>query len=106
MLNNCSFEERTKMKALVLNENTFQVETIPQPTITENQVLIQLKYAALNHRDQWIREGQYAKIQLPAILGSDGCGEVIAVANDNDKKWIGKSVIINQNSNWVDNNGL
>jgi zinc-binding alcohol dehydrogenase/oxidoreductase len=106
MLNNCSFEERTKMKALVLNENTFQVETIPQPTITENQVLIQLKYAALNHRDQWIREGQYAKIQLPAILGSDGCGEVIAVANDNDKKWIGKSVIINPNINWGDNNGF
>jgi NADPH:quinone reductase-like Zn-dependent oxidoreductase len=32
--------------------------------------------AALNHRDQYIREGLYSKIALPAILGSDAVGHV------------------------------
>lgn len=88
------------MQALVLNQNSFQLEEVTTPTVGEHQALVKIHYAALNHRDQWIREGQYAKIQLPAILGSDGCGEVIVVFNEEDKHWIGKEVIINPNINW------
>lgn len=88
------------MKALVLQQHSFQIEEVATPTLTEQQVLVKIRYAALNHRDQWIREGQYAKIQLPAILGSDGCGEVVEVFNDENKKWLGKEVIINPNINW------
>ena len=88
------------MQALVLKKDTFQIEEVNKPTLQENQALIKIHYAALNHRDQWIREGQYAKIELPAILGSDGCGEVVEVFNDEDKNWIGKTVIINPNINW------
>lgn len=88
------------MQALVLNTNSFQLEEVTIPTLAEHQALVKVHYAALNHRDQWIREGQYAKIQLPAILGSDGCGEVTEVFNEEDKKWIGKDVIINPNINW------
>ncbi|MCB0507938.1 MAG: zinc-binding dehydrogenase [Bacteroidetes bacterium] len=91
------------MKALVLNKVTFQIEEIAQPSITENQALVKIHFAALNHRDQWIREGQYAKIQLPAVLGSDACGEVMAVGNEADKHWIGKTVVINPNINWGNN---
>ncbi|HUM50916.1 MAG TPA: zinc-binding dehydrogenase [Chitinophagales bacterium] len=91
------------MQALVLNQNSFQLEVVDNPTLTENQALVKIKYAALNHRDQWIREGQYAKIQLPAILGSDGCGEVVEVFNEADKHWIGKEVILNPNINWGTN---
>ncbi len=91
------------MQALVLNQNSFQLEEVTTPTVGEHQALIKIHYAALNHRDQWIREGQYAKIQLPAILGSDGCGEVIVVFNEEDKHWIGKDVIINPNINWGTN---
>lgn len=92
------------MKALVLNQQSFQLEEVEKPTLSNNQALVKIHYAALNHRDQWIREGQYAKIQLPAILGSDGCGEVVEVHNDEKKDWIGKTVIINPNINWGNNN--
>ena len=93
------------MKALVLNQHSFQLEEVEKPILSENLALVKIQFAALNHRDQWIREGQYAKIQLPAILGSDGCGEVVEVFNEADKHWIGKEVILNPNINWGTNNG-
>lgn len=88
------------MKALVLKENSFGVEEITQPVLNSGQALVKMNYAALNHRDQWIRVGQYAKIQLPAVLGSDGCGVVEKVYDDKDASWIGKPVIINPNIGW------
>ncbi|MFN8266741.1 MAG: zinc-binding dehydrogenase [Chitinophagales bacterium] len=91
------------MKALVLREDSFQLETIEKPTLQPQQALIKIFYAALNHRDQWIREGQYAKIQLPAVLGSDGCGEVVEVADTENNKWLGKTVLINPNIDWGNN---
>lgn len=91
------------MRALVLRENSFQTEDIPTLVLQPNQALIKLRYAALNHRDQWIREGQYAKIQLPAVLGSDGCGEVAEVADASHQEWVGKTVILNPNINWGSN---
>ena len=92
------------MKTLVLTQTTFQLEEIEKPVLTNNQALIKILFASLNHRDEWIRQGQYAKIQLPAVLGSDGCGEVVEVFNDEDKNWIGKEVIINPNINWGTDN--
>jgi NADPH:quinone reductase-like Zn-dependent oxidoreductase len=92
------------MQALVLNTNSFQLEEVAKPTLSTNQALVKIQYAALNHRDQWIREGQYAKIQLPAILGSDGCGEVVEVFNDENNHWLGKEVIMNPNINWGNDN--
>lgn len=88
------------MKALVLREQSFQIEDVADPVPGEHQALVKISYAALNHRDQWIRDGQYAKIQLPAILGSDGCGVVEKTWSDADKGWVGKEVIINPNINW------
>ena len=91
------------MQALVLREKSFKLENVEKPTLKPLQALIKINYAALNHRDQWIREGQYAKIQLPAILGSDGCGEVVEVADKENENWLGKTVIINPNINWGSN---
>jgi NADPH:quinone reductase-like Zn-dependent oxidoreductase len=88
------------MKALVLRQDSFKVEDIDRPSIQKGQALVRIRYAALNHRDQWIRIGQYAKIQLPAILGSDGCGIVEEVAAKEDRHWIGKEVVINPNIHW------
>lgn len=92
------------MKALVLTQATFQIEEIEKPVLANNQVLVKIHFASLNHRDEWIRQGQYAKIQLPAVLGSDGCGEVVEVFNDENKHWIGKEVIINPNIDWGTDN--
>jgi zinc-binding alcohol dehydrogenase/oxidoreductase len=92
------------MKALVLKQDHFGIEDIPIPDLHAGQALVKLQFASLNHRDQWIRIGQYAKIQLPAILGSDGCGVVEKSGDGVDRSWIGKTVILNPNINWGPNN--
>ncbi len=88
------------MRALVLKQDSFRIEEIDRPSMGPSQCLVKVHYAALNHRDQWIREGQYAKIQLPAVLGSDGVGIVEEVGNKAEEKWLGKAVIINPNIDW------
>jgi zinc-binding alcohol dehydrogenase/oxidoreductase len=53
----------------------YREESQPAPeAIPDGHALIHLHYAALNHRDLWIRKGQYAKIKAPCVLGSDGAG--------------------------------
>jgi NADPH:quinone reductase-like Zn-dependent oxidoreductase len=88
------------MKAWVLREKTLNIEEVERPTVGHGEVLIKLKYAALNHRDEWIRKGQYAKIQYPSILGSDGMGEVTEIGEGVDGNWRQKDIIINPNINW------
>ena len=45
------------MKALVLKEQSFQLEEVENPILQKDQALVKVHFAALNHRDQWIREG-------------------------------------------------
>lgn len=65
------------MKALVLNalHTPIEVQQVADPVPGPGEVVVRLRAAALNRRDWWITQGQYAKIRLPAILGSDGSGE-------------------------------
>lgn len=92
------------MKALVLTSSG-KIEIIDRekPKIDQSQVLVKLKAAALNKRDQFIREGKYPNIQMNAVLGSDGVGEVVEAGDKAFKKWIGKTVVINPNIGWGDN---
>lgn len=90
------------MKAVVLRENSLQVEEWPKPELAAGEALVKIHYAALNHRDQWIRVGQYAKIKLPCVPGSDGMGVVEAVGSNDDAQWLWQKVIINPNINWGD----
>ncbi|MCB0704167.1 MAG: zinc-binding dehydrogenase [Saprospiraceae bacterium] len=64
------------MKALVLKspESELSYEDFELPKPGNGEVRIQVKAAALNHRDVWITKGQYSKIQYPTILGSDVAG--------------------------------
>lgn len=91
------------MKALLLRQDSFDIENIDTPKPGIGQALIRIHTAALNRRDQWIREGKYPKIVLPALLGSDGCGIVESVGDEINAAWIGKRVIINPNNDWGDN---
>lgn len=90
------------MKALVLHnhEPFLRFEDVPTPTPQHGEAQIRLQSASLNHRDEWIRRGQYARIQYPSILGSDGAGIVECVGNPDDASWIGKEVIISPSSGW------
>jgi zinc-binding alcohol dehydrogenase/oxidoreductase len=96
-------DKHSFMQALILRENSFGIENIDTPTPSSGQALVRIHTAALNRRDQWIREGKYPKIVLPALLGSDGCGTVESVGDETHADWIGKRVIINPNNDWGDN---
>lgn len=91
------------MKALIINEQGLQLQDVECPSAETGKVIIKISAAALNRRDQWIREGLYPKIQLPVLPGSDGCGIVVEAGDDAGKAWIGKRVIINPNNDWGDN---
>lgn len=92
------------MKALVLTKpGQLEIIETEKPALQEGEVLIKLKAAALNKRDQFIREGKYPNIQVNAVLGSDGAGEVVEIAKGVDEVWKGKMVVINPNMNWGDN---
>jgi NADPH:quinone reductase-like Zn-dependent oxidoreductase len=80
------------------------IEETDKPKPVKDQVLIKLKYAALNHRDLWIiQEQASAPTPKGVILGSDGSGTIEFVGEDVDSFWIGSEVIINPSLEWGDN---
>ncbi len=90
------------MRAIQLNAvNQLEVCEVADPVAGAGEVVVKIAAAALNHRDVWIKLGQYAGLKFPAILGSDGVGEVVAVGEDVDAAaWVGKRVIINPSFGW------
>lgn len=83
------------MKALVLEElkSPLVYQEVESPIADLGKRIVHLKAAALNRRDWWITQGQYSKIQLPVILGSDGAG-----ADD-----AGNAVVLYPALEWGDN---
>ena len=71
------------MKALVLeNYNTpFELKEIPKPVASQGEVLVKIHASGVNPLDLKIMAGQagHAQTRLPAILGIDLAGEVVAV---------------------------
>jgi zinc-binding alcohol dehydrogenase/oxidoreductase len=92
------------MKAIILRElggpEHLVLEKVADPEPGPGEAVVALRAAALNHRDAWIRKGQYAGITLPIILGSDGAGEVAAVGDGVDRSQIGRHVVINPSLRW------
>lgn len=89
------------MRALVLTRpGHIEIMDVPKPVLATGEVLIKMKSAALNRRDEWIREGKYPEIKFGIILGSDGCGVVEEVYDEINTPWIGQEVVINPNNNW------
>ena len=66
---------------------------VPDPQPDDGQVLLQMKFAALNPADAFLAQGMYpAKPPLPHILGRDGVGEVVAVGAGVEKVKVGDTV--------------
>jgi NADPH:quinone reductase-like Zn-dependent oxidoreductase len=87
------------LKAIRLHEfggaDVLRYEDAPTPTIGPNDVLLQLKAAALNHLDVWVRMGaRQQNIPLPHIPGSDGAGIIAEVGNAVDSVKPGDRVLI------------
>lgn len=80
--------------------NQIAIVDVPVPVPAAGEVLISLRAAALNHRDVWIKLGQYAGLKYPCIPGSDGAGVIAAVGAQVDPAWKGREVVINPAFNW------
>ncbi|QYM80068.1 zinc-binding dehydrogenase [Horticoccus luteus] len=89
------------MKAYQLTAvNQGRVADVTAPAAGAGEVVIALKAAALNHRDVWIKLGQYAGLKWPCIPGSDGAGVVESVGEGVDAKWVGREVMIYPGLGW------
>jgi NADPH:quinone reductase-like Zn-dependent oxidoreductase len=79
------------------------VSEIAKPQPSGDQVLVRLKWAALNHLDIWIRREQPLSSGVKITLGADGSGLVDAVGENGDQSLVGKEVIINPSLEWGNN---
>lgn len=83
--------------------NQLETADVASPRPGTGEALVEIRAAALNHRDVWIKAGQYAGLKFPCITGSDGAGVVIAVGDGVEASWIGREVIINPSFGWGEN---
>jgi zinc-binding alcohol dehydrogenase/oxidoreductase len=94
-----------KMKAALFKgkDHPLTVEDVKKPKPIKDQVLIKMKYAALNHRDLWLMKEQAQHFPNGIILGSDGSGVVEDVGEDADPLLVGAEVVINPSLDWGNN---
>ncbi|SHN26827.1 NADPH:quinone reductase [Cyclobacterium lianum] len=93
------------MKCIILdshNSDGIALVEMKEPVPGPGEMKIKVKAAALNHRDQWCRQGKYPNLKDGIILGSDGCGTVSEVGEDVERHWLGKEVLINPGNDWGD----
>ena len=88
------------MKAAVIHSHggldAVKVEDIAEPKAGDNDVILQVRSAALNHLDIWVRNGgRGPAMEMPHILGSDAAGIVVAIGSKVQGINIGDEVIIN-----------
>ncbi len=82
--------------------NQLAVVEVPDPQPAPGEAVVTVRAAALNHRDVWIKSGQYAGLKWPCLPGSDGAGVVAEVGAGVDPSWRGREVIINPSFSWGD----
>ncbi len=87
------------MKAAIIRQHggveSIEIADMPEPVPAHGEVLLEMKAAALNHLDIWVRRGGRAKIPMPHVMGSDGAGVVEAVGPDVSGVAVNDAVIIN-----------
>lgn len=93
------------MKALVYDQYTtddnfakiLKIKEIDDPKPKANEVVIQVKAAALNYDDIWGMRGKPLQVPLPHISGTDAAGEVVAIGDDVKNTKIGDRVVSHGN---------
>lgn len=71
---------------------------MPDPEPGPGDLVVRLRATSVNHRDVWIRKGHphpAYHVDLPAILGIDVCGDVVAVGEGVEGFAIGDRVTAN-----------
>jgi NADPH2:quinone reductase len=89
--------ENTGMRAWFLDSfngvENLRLGEVPDPEPGPNQVLLRLRFAALNPADAFLAEAMYpAKPTLPHILGRDGVGDVVGLGPGVSNVKIGDTV--------------
>ena len=88
------------MKAAVIHEHggldRVRVEEVPEPKVGEGEVLLEVRSAALNHLDIWVRKGRPGlALRMPHVLGSDAAGIVVELGSGTHGVKVGDEVILN-----------
>ena len=85
------------MKAVNIHEmggpDVLRFEDVPRPEPGRHEVLVRVHAAGVNPVDWKIREGQFGKIPLPAIMGIDFSGEIEALGPDVTEFRVGEAVL-------------
>ena len=74
-----------------------RVKDLDDPRPKADEVVFQVKAAALNYNDIWGMRGSPVPVPLPHISGSDAAGEVIAVGEDVKNIRVGDRVVSHSN---------
>jgi NADPH:quinone reductase-like Zn-dependent oxidoreductase len=88
------------MKALVFHEHgtleQVSYEEVAAPEIGADEVLVEVKAAALNRLDLWVLAGWPGlKLKMPHVMGSDGAGVIAEVGANVDGFTVGERVAVN-----------
>jgi NADPH:quinone reductase-like Zn-dependent oxidoreductase len=88
------------MKAIALRAHggpeVVKLEELPEPVAGPGEVVVQVKAAALNHLDIWVRAGWPGlKLSWPHVLGSDVAGVVESVGPGVNDPKPGDAVVVN-----------
>ena len=89
-----------KLKAIVLHQHGTLDDVgytdVPEPEVGPDELLVEIRAAALNRLDLWVLEGwRGLMLEFPHIMGCDGAGVVAAIGKNISKFSIGDHVSIN-----------
>jgi zinc-binding alcohol dehydrogenase/oxidoreductase len=79
-----------------------RIDDVEVPAIGDDEALVRVRAAAMNHRDVFITHGLYPNIRLPVTLGSDGAGEIAALGSTVANLGVGDEVVIDPMLGWGD----
>jgi NADPH:quinone reductase-like Zn-dependent oxidoreductase len=87
------------MKAAIFHEHggpeVIRIEQVPRPAPAPGEVLVEVRAAAMNHLDLWVRRGLPIETTMPHVGGSDVAGVVAEVGEGVDAGRIGEPVVVN-----------
>jgi NADPH:quinone reductase-like Zn-dependent oxidoreductase len=87
------------MRAAIFHEfggpEVVRIEEVPDPVAGPGELLLEVRAAALNHLDLWVRRGLPIETTMPHIGGSDIAGRVLAVGEGVDPARVGERVVVN-----------
>lgn len=87
------------MRAALFHEfggpEVVRVEDVPRPEPGPGEVVVEVKAAAMNHLDLWVRRGLPVETTMPHIGGSDVAGVVAELAEGVSGVAVGDRVVVN-----------